>query len=66
MTDLVCQACKRPLKRPSPTGYGPVCARRLTGPTRRKRPARIPNPPDVPPGQDALPLFFFEPTLDSL
>lgn len=35
-----CAACKRRLKRPSESGLGPVCERRLHGPpARRPRPA---------------------------
>lgn len=74
MTDrLRCRDCKRPLKYPSPSGYGPDCARRRglapvkprrTRPTRR--PASVPPAPDALPGQDALPLFFHQPSLDSL
>ena len=49
-----CAACKRALKRPSPTGLGPVCWRKLHGrPGRRPRtasPAAVPGP-----GQDELP-----------
>lgn len=72
MTAQVCRGCKRPLKRPTPTGYGPVCARRrgLTKHPRSlkltSRPATVPPAPDALPGQDALPLFFHQPTLESL
>ncbi len=34
-----CARCSRPLKKPSPTGYGPVCARAVLGakPRAKKR-----------------------------
>jgi hypothetical protein len=69
-----CRDCKRPLKNWSPSGYGPGCARKrgLT-PTKqrgtrapRRRPAPVPPAPDELPGQDALPLFYIQPTLESL
>ena len=74
---LRCLECKRPLKHPSPSGYGPDCARKHgLGPPKRRRtrlrsarrpkPAPVPPAPDALPGQDALPLFHFEPTLWSL
>lgn len=74
MTALRCRDCKRPLKNPSPTGYGPDCARKrgLTPKPRRTRaiprlkPATVPPAPDELPGQDALPLFYVQPTLESL
>ena len=77
MTDTPrCADCKRPLKQPSPTGYGPSCARKRglippkrrtrLRPARRPKPAPVPPAPDALPGQDALPLFYFEATLDSL
>ncbi|MFB7738303.1 DUF6011 domain-containing protein [Streptomyces sp. NPDC056112] len=70
-----CRACRRELKDPESRslGYGPECARkrglapvkaRRTRPTHR--PANVPPAPDALPGQDALQLFYFEPTLDSL
>lgn len=74
---LKCQGCHRPLKHPTPTGYGPVCARRLGltpptsrrpagRPTRRPRPAAVPPAPDALPGQTELDLYFHQPTLESL
>lgn len=72
---LECRGCHRALTRPSPTGYGPKCARKrgLTpAKTRRKTPARRPKPAKVPPaadalpGQDALALFYYQPTLESI
>jgi hypothetical protein len=63
-----CQECHRPLRRPSRSGYGPVCERR-----RNARPTPPPaarNPPAAAapaiPGQVALPLQPFQPTLESL
>lgn len=62
-----CLACGRRLVRPSPTGLGLVCARRL-GATARKpaviRPADA--SPDPIPGQTELPLTDHQPTLWSL
>jgi hypothetical protein len=50
-----CAACHRALKHPSPSGYGPVCERKLHG-----RPARRPRTtsPAAKPGlsQTELPL----------
>jgi hypothetical protein len=61
-----CAACGRPLRRPSPTGLGPVCARRLQ-PTTRRPAIRTPDaPPEPIPGQTELPLIPFQPTLGSL
>lgn len=70
MTGLECRGCRRRLKNPSPTGYGPTCARKrgLTTPraVRRPKPAPVPPAHDAIPGQEALPLVYFEPTLDSI
>lgn len=78
MTDrLECRGCKRAMKHPTPSGYGPVCARKRgltprkarrtrTRAVRRPRPAVVPPAPDVTDGQDELPLFFMQPTLGSL
>lgn len=73
---LVCKGCKRRLKNPSPTGYGPVCARKHAPPAPRghrtpvrrssARPALVRPAPDALPGQEALPLFYLQPTLESL
>ncbi len=74
-TRLECRGCHRAMKNPTPSGYGPVCARkrgltprkpRRTRTLRTPKPATVPPAPDTMPGQDALPLFYFEPTLDSL
>lgn len=52
-----CAACHRALKRPSPSGYGPVCERKLhrrpAPRPRLKRPAATTTPS---PGQPELPL----------
>jgi hypothetical protein len=63
-----CAACGRRLSRPSPTGLGPVCARRLGAtPARRPRPVSRPDPPPEPiPGQTEIPLVHFQPTLESI
>jgi hypothetical protein len=67
---LECRACHRALKDDvsRQRGYGPVCWRRRNAPTRRRsrRPAPVPHAPDIPPGQDALALFEYQPTLWSL
>lgn len=73
-----CRACRRPLQSEASQllGYGPECAeKRGLKPKKARRPARprvrrLPAPvtpdPDALPGQDATPLFYFEPTLWSL
>jgi hypothetical protein len=76
MTGLVCKGCKRRLKNPSPTGYGPVCARKHTPPAPRRHrtptrrssahPAPVRPAPDELPGQEVIPMFFHQPTLESL
>lgn len=53
-----CRACKRRLKHPSPSGYGPVCERRINGTPPGRTPA-ITRPTATAgplPGQDELPL----------
>lgn len=62
-----CRECHRPLPRNS-GDIGPVCARRLTGPTRRRssRPAPVPHASDALPGQEQIELFYLQPTLESL
>jgi hypothetical protein len=71
-----CLACGRPLRRPSPSGFGPVCAERLgipAPPSRRAATVRRPpairgtdTPPEIGPGQTALELIDHQPTLWSL
>lgn len=62
-----CLACGRRLSRPSPTGLGPVCARRLGATIRRPPTIRAADPPPEPvDGQTELPLIHFQPTLESL
>lgn len=73
-----CRDCKRPLRsqKARQLGYGRDCARKrgLTPPKRSRtsRPARRPRPavvspaPDALPGQEAIDLFYFAPTLESL
>ena len=78
---LECQGCHRPLKHPTPTGYGPVCAQRLgLTPAKPRRAARAKAarqmalmsrildqpPPPVLPGQTAIELDYHQPTLESL
>lgn len=71
---MECRGCHRRLKNPSPTGYGPTCARKrgLTPKSRRKRavrpakPAIVPPAADAIPGQTALDLFHHQPSLESL
>jgi len=62
-----CRVCGRPLPR-NRTGIGPVCARRLTGPTRRRsaRPAPVPHASDALPSQEQIELFYLQTTLDSI
>ncbi len=76
MTNLVCKGCKRRLKKPSASGYGPVCERKHLPPAPRRhripkppssaRPATVRPAPDELSGQDAIPLFYMQPTLESL
>lgn len=76
MTTPRCRGCGRPLKHPSPSGYGPVCARKHTPPAPRRhrtptrrssgRPAPVKPAPDALPGQTELPLYFHQPSLESL
>lgn len=75
MTVLECRGCHRRLKNPSPTGYGPTCARKLglippkrrrTRAVRRPKPATVPPAADAIDGQTALDLFYVPVTLDSL
>lgn len=73
-----CRDCKRPLRSEEARrlGYGRDCARKrgLTPPKkpRRLRAARRPKPAPVPPaadalpGQEELPLYFHQPSLESL
>ena len=63
-----CEACKRPLRRPSASGFGPVCERRRNARPAPVPAARTPTAAAVPqiPGQVALPLVPFQPTLESL
>lgn len=61
MTQPRCAGCGRRLKHPTPSGLGPVCARRLN-PAR----IRVTRNPDVPAGQTELPLQPMQPTLWSL
>jgi hypothetical protein len=51
-----CAACRRRLRRPTPTGLGPVCERRLNPATPRASPAAIDGPVPMVPGQTELPL----------
>lgn len=78
MTEWVeCRGCHRELRDPESRalGYGPSCAAkrgltpakpRRTRAVRRPKPATVPPAADTIPGQEALPLVYFEPTLDSL
>ena len=71
MTALECRGCHRRLKNPSPTGYGPTCARKRGLTTRspavrRPKPATVPPAADALPGQTEIPLVFHQPTLESI
>ena len=72
-----CRGCHRPLRDPESRalGYGPDCARkrgltprkpRRTRTLRTPKPATVPPAPDTLPGQEALDLYFHQPTLESL
>lgn len=72
---MECRGCHRRLTNPSPTGYGPTCARkrgltptksRRTHAIRPARPASVPPAADAMPGQTALELFHHQPSLESL
>ncbi|MGX1708887.1 hypothetical protein ACWIFI_06110 [Streptomyces albidoflavus] len=60
---VTCRDCGRVLRRPRPSGLGPVCERKQR-PPRATIPA--PRPDDVLPGQTELELRDYQPTLDSL
>ena len=60
-----CRGCKRRLKRASPSGYGPVCERRLNGAPVAA--PRIASPAvDMCDGQTELDLNHHQPTLWSI
>ncbi len=62
-----CQACGRRLSRPSPSGLGPVCARRLSAPPRRPPAIRaVEAAVEIHPDQTALELQPMQPSLWSL
>lgn len=62
-----CAACGRLLRRPSQTGLGPVCARRLNPAPARRPVVRTPDiPPDPIPGQEEIPLRPMQPSLWAL
>lgn len=62
-----CAACGRPLRRPSPSGLGPVCARRLQPAPARPHSIRATEPAVVHcEGQTALDLQPMQPSLWSL
>ena len=65
---LRCRECHRPLRRPSPSGLGPVCERRRNAQPLPVPAARVPTAGPVPaiPGQVELPLRDHQPTLWSL
>ncbi|KOU59917.1 hypothetical protein ADK57_32145 [Streptomyces sp. MMG1533] len=67
-TRLRCRECHRPLRRPSLSGYGPVCERRRNARPAPTPAARTPTAGPVPQidGQVELPLIPFQPTLHSL
>jgi hypothetical protein len=63
-----CLACGRLLRRPSLSGLGPVCFRRLNPPPPRlpRLPAGGEVLPEIHPGQTALSLQPMQPSLWSL
>lgn len=62
-----CAACGRRLRRPSPSGLGPVCFRRLNPAPARPAPARVAEPAVAHcDGQTALDLKPMQPSLWSL
>lgn len=77
MTAPRCRGCHRRLKQPSPSGYGPKCAKKLAGSPQDARAA--PQGPGLPAGrsqrltaptpchgQTELPLAPMQPSLWSL
>ena len=59
-----CAACGRRLSRPSPSGLGPVCARRLGPAPRRPHAVRTTDPlPEIHPDQTALEFADYQPAL---
>lgn len=61
-----CKECGRPLIRPSPSGMGPVCARRRGATPSRSPTIRSTNAPTDPmPGQTELPLHDHQPTKEN-
>lgn len=63
-----CEECHRPLRRPSPSGYGPVCERRRNARPEPVPTTRTPTAGPVPlvPGQVEIQLQPMQPTLWSL
>ena len=63
-----CEACHRPLRRPSALGFGPVCERRRNArPTPRSAARASPaSPVPLVPGQTEFPLQPMQPSLWSL
>lgn len=73
-----CRYCPRLLtsEESQRRGYGEKCGRdrglippkrrARPRPARRSKPAPVPPAADALPGQDAIPLYYFEPTLDSV
>lgn len=72
-----CRACKRPLRSEEARrlGYGRDCARKrgLLPPKQRRaravprpKPAFVPPAADALPGQEELPLYFHQPSLESI
>ena len=58
-----CRVCGRALKRPSPSGIGPVCQRKASRPAPH---ILTPRPDHHVDGQEELPLVHLQPTLWSL
>lgn len=63
-----CEACHRPLRRPSLSGYGPVCERRRNARPAPRAAARASPSGPVPlvPGQVEIPLQPMQPSLWAL
>lgn len=61
-----CAACGRRLRRRSPSGLGPVCARRLGATVQPARASPTTDPMPEIPGQTELPLTDHQPSLWSL
>lgn len=66
MTPARCAACRRRLKRPTASGLGPVCEKRLQPNPSRSAAAPTASPIPVIDGQTVIDLNPFQPTLEAI